>query len=117
MGAPRDHGRVIARETLLAVLVLALCCLSFAHKAVATPAGYTLTSTDAWCGESSLPAGSDHAACHACRLGEGAALPPPPCGAERALTVAAVAYGLPGPLAAFAEPDFATSARGPPLTV
>lgn len=110
-------GRILARETLLAVLVLALCFLSFGHRAVAVPDGTTLSAAISWCGDASLPGNADHAACHACRLGQGALLPPPPCATTHFPVAEAVLYAASVPAVLASTAMFAPSARGPPLTV
>lgn len=109
----------MAREVLLALLVLSLSFLSFAHQAIALPGTDPVVSAAAdWCG---APLGQDdahHAPCHACRIGQGADLPAPPCDAAAVVFSAeSVFYAL--PLLSLDSPDlsFATSARGPPLTV
>ncbi|HZY69296.1 MAG TPA: hypothetical protein VFE52_11945, partial [Devosia sp.] len=81
-----------ARETLLALLVLALTFLNYGHQAVAAP-GYVHAAADIWCGDPLLPEHSEHAPCHACRLGSGADLPPRPATVSRVLfTVVPVVY-------------------------
>jgi hypothetical protein len=69
--------RTYLRETLLALLVVALTVLNFGHVGV-TAAGSFQVTPDSWCGDPLLPASPDHSPCHACRIGTGADLPPPP---------------------------------------
>ena len=111
--------RLVLREALLALLVLSLSFLSFAHQAIALPGADPVATTAAdWCG---APIGSDdarHAPCHACRIGQGADLPAPSCDAAAVVfTSQSVFYAL--PLLSLDGPNisFATSARGPPLIV
>lgn len=111
--------RLVLREALLALLVLSLSFLSFAHQAIALPGGDTVASVaDGWCG---APLGSDdtrHAPCHACRIGQGADLPAPPCDAAAVVFAAeTVFYALPLLSLDGLDLSFATSARGPPLIV
>jgi len=90
------------RETLLAALVLALVFLNFGHTGVALGHdGHALVSTTSFCGDPLTPVDSDHAPCHACRIGSGADLPPPPLDAVLvAFATAPVVYG-----AVHAAPD------------
>ena len=62
------------RETLLACLVVALIFLNFGHVAVTASGDFRVTP-DSWCGDPLLPNSSDHAPCHACRIGNTADLP------------------------------------------
>jgi hypothetical protein len=69
----------MAREMLLAALVLALGFLSFSHSAIALPgSAETAQAYASFCGDPSLPADAGDAPCHACRIGSGADLPPAP---------------------------------------
>jgi hypothetical protein len=113
MGRPTT-SRPILREALLAALVLALVFLNFGHNTAFAGAGYDVESS--WCGDPLSPDPVAHAPCHACRVGEGAALPPPPLAAIAVVQLAllvdypeAVPAILPDHIAAFAR------ARAPPL--
>jgi hypothetical protein len=111
--APRPY----LRETLLALLVVALVFLNFGHVSV-TAAGDFRVTPDSWCGDPLLPDSPEHSPCHACRIGGGADLPPAPAGAEPVSFVAfAVVYAAPVPT--FDLPVHARPAqpRGPPLFV
>jgi len=87
------HLRQMGSDAARALVVVALVFLSFAHTpgAAAAHAGNVLTAAvdSSFCG--GLPAGdgAGHAPCHACRIGGGADLPPPPCLPEAAPVAAA----------------------------
>lgn len=107
------------RESLLALLVLALACLSFAHRpiAVAGPGISTLAaSIDAsYCGDKPQD-DAGHAPCHACRLGHGADLPPPCQASTQAPRLAlAVPPFAPEALRVATFLPGRSAARGPPL--
>ena len=106
-----------AREIILAVLVIALTFLNYGHVAVSASGDLRVTA-DSWCGDPLAPDSGDHAPCHACRVGQGADLPPPPACVEPVAVVAApVAYVA--PVGAIALPLRARPAqpRGPPPLV
>ena len=113
MGRPIT-SRPILREALLAALVLALVFLNFGHTTAFARTGYDVDNS--WCGDPLSPDPIAHAPCHACRVGEGAALPPPPV---TALDVARISVSIsyPHTLAPIAPlPLFSYArARGPPL--
>ena len=70
--------KVVVRETLLALLVLALSFLNFGHSSAVFAAGGRVVVTGvSICGDQSSTTPGDHFACHACRQ-DVAALPPPP---------------------------------------
>jgi hypothetical protein len=102
------------REICLAAMVIALSFLSFAHVPVSAADGFRATP-DSWCGDPLAPAPADHAPCHACRIGNGADLPPPPATIEPvAFIVVPVAYLLvPGPVELPVHAQLAQP-RGPP---
>lgn len=105
------------RETVLALLVVALAFLSFGHVSV-TAAGNFRVTPDSWCGDPLLPDSPGHSPCHACRLGSGADLPPLAGCIEPVMFVAApMAYAAPAVI--FDLPVHARPAqpRGPPLLV
>jgi len=110
------HSR-IWRETLLALVVLALAFLNFGHQSAVLAAGGRVVVTDhSICGDAgTLPAAGDHFACHACRP-DAALLPTQPCAGEPVrFAVVPVAYA-----AAPAAGDSVLEARpgnprGPPL--
>jgi hypothetical protein len=114
---PVAWSRHIGAELVRALAVLALVFLSYAHQPVnAAPHQHdTLTAavTADFCG--GVPADRQpHAPCHACRIGNGAALPPP-CGGLLHLPAIAAPAFPPLPVAVFvvAPPDI-PEARGPP---
>jgi hypothetical protein len=69
----------VLREVLLALLVLTLTMFNFGHSnfAIAT-GGHFVVIGSSFCGDPMVPASADHAPCHACRIGGGADLAPPP---------------------------------------
>ena len=90
------HSR-IWRETLLALVVLALAFLNFGHQSAVLAAGGRVVVTDhSICGDAgTLPAAGDHFACHACRP-DAAMLPPEPCTVDPVLfALAPVTYAAP----------------------
>lgn len=92
MRIDRIATRPYLRETLLALVVVALTFLNFGHVAVTASGDFHFTP-DSWCGDPLLPDPLQHSPCHACRIGSGADLPPPPAAAEPiAFVVAPVAY-------------------------
>lgn len=105
----------MARDALLALLVLALTFLNFGHtSAVFAAGGRVVVTATSICGDP-MPAGAgDHFACHACRQ-DVASLPPPPALAEPVVfAVAPVAY-VPALPVTFAAPLLRTAdPRGPP---
>jgi hypothetical protein len=111
--APRPY----LRETLLALLVVALVFLNFGHVAV-TASGEFRVTPDSWCGDPLLPDSPEHSPCHACRIGSGVDLPPPPlCIEPVAFAVAPVAYFAPAPAFDFPVQARPAQPRGPPAFV
>lgn len=109
--------RTYLRETLLALLVVALTFLNFGHVAVSASGDFTITP-DSWCGDPMAPGGLEHAPCHACRIGTGADLPPPPAAIEPiAFATTAVAYAAPLVAAALPLHSRPVQPRGPPSFV
>ncbi len=114
------HGfatRPYLRETLLALLVVALIFLNFGHVAVTASGDFRVTP-DSWCGDPLLPDSPAHSPCHACRIGGGADLPPAPiCIEPVAFEALSVAYA--DPAVAFEPPVHTRIAqpRGPPTLV
>ena len=101
--------RIVARETLLALLVLALAFLNFGHTNIAFASGGRLVlTTESWCGNPLIPVQGDHSPCHACRIGQAADLPPQPACVEP-VTFALAPF-------AYSDTTRAISA-GPPLRV
>ena len=85
-GIRRD---LFARETLLALLVLALAFLNFGQTtAVFAAGGRVVVTGTSICGDHDPTAAGDHFICHACRSGDAAALPPPPA------TIAPVCFAV-----------------------
>jgi hypothetical protein len=116
MRTHKDY-RQTTRETLLALLVVALTFLNFGQSsAVFAAGGRVVVTGHTICGDQGALHGGEHFVCHACRP-SAAMLPPPPAEPEAAcLTATAVHY------AAAAAPNdrsaglLAFEPRGPPLT-
>jgi hypothetical protein len=71
-------ARPVLRDTLLALLVLALTFLNFGHSSAVFAAGGRVVVTGiSICGEQNAATPGDHFACHACRHNV-ASLPPAP---------------------------------------
>jgi len=79
---PGSLQRSLFRETLLALLVLALAFLNFGHGSLSVGGEYRLTADTSLCGDPLTPGETDHIVCHACRVGTAADLPPAPCAVE-----------------------------------
>jgi hypothetical protein len=108
---------VYLRETLLALLVVALTFLNYGHVAVSAAGGVQITP-DSWCGDPLLPDSPDRSPCPACRIGSGADLPPrPTCAMPVSFVAIPTAYAT--PLATIELPLHARPAqpRGPPSLV
>ena len=72
----------MARDALLALLVIALTFLNFGHtSAVFAAGGRVVVTGHSICGEQPATHDGEHFACHACRPAT-VALPPPPLGVE-----------------------------------
>lgn len=109
-------SRLVGRETLLALLVLALGFLNFGHASISVGGEYYRLAPDSWCGSPMLPDAPDHSPCHACRIGSGADLPPPPASVEPVVFVATIVdYAALSALSFDAPALNAPSARAPPL--
>ena len=86
-------NRLVLREALLALLVLAIVFLNFGHVAPSLAGPNQFSAGVAFCGDPIHPGAPDHTPCHVCRIGGGADLPPPPVRAEPVVfMVAAVFY-------------------------
>jgi hypothetical protein len=106
-----------AREIILAAVVVALTFLNYGHVAVSASGDFRVTP-DSWCGDPLLPDSPDHSPCHACRIGSGADLPPPPvCVGPVSFVARPIAYAA--PLATIELPLQARPAqpRAPPSLV
>ena len=115
MGQGQTISQSVARDVLLAALVLALLCLNFGHSsAVFAAGGRVVVTAQSVCGDQPAPVAGNHFACHACRPGP-AVLPPPPVECVAAeFSVAQVVYAPP----AVGQPVLTTGRvaqpRGPP---
>ena len=108
---------VYARETLLALLVVALTFLNYGHASVSA-AGHFQVTPDSWCGDPLLPDSPDHSPCHACRIGGGADLPPPCADIEPvSYIVAAIVYAPPRIALDLPLRSRPAQPRGPPALV
>jgi hypothetical protein len=116
MGQGVHIGRQMVRETLLALLVLAIVFLNFGHQNLAFAGdGHIVSAASAFCGDPIHPNDAGHAPCHACRIGAGADLPPAPCAVEPASFVAtASVYATMAVDAEVAPFRLAASPRAPP---
>ncbi|MEQ1769942.1 MAG: hypothetical protein ABL879_08890 [Devosia sp.] len=63
-------SRILLRDALLGLLVLALVFLNFGHHPALAHDGYGTDNTSSWCGEPVVPADLSHSPCHACRIGD-----------------------------------------------
>jgi len=104
------------RDTLLALLVVALTFLNLGHSsAVFAAGGRVVVTAHSLCGDSQPVGDGEHFACHACRIGDAAALPPPPAMvAPGGFAVAPVAYAGPVSETALLAPRNAAQPRAPP---
>jgi len=104
------------RDTLLALLVVALTFLNLGHSsAVFAAAGRVVVTSHSLCGDSQPVSDGEHFACHACRFGDAAALPPPPAMvAPVVFAVAPVAYAEPVSATGILAPRNVAWPRAPP---
>jgi len=109
-------SRSVARDVLLAALVLALLFLNFGHSsAVFAAGGRVVVTAQSICGDQPAPIAGDHLACHACRPGL-AALPPPPVDCVAAEFTAVPVVYVPRTVAQpVLTPGRAAQPRGPPV--
>jgi len=120
-----NERKLLARDVVRALLVLALVCLNFTAHAQGVSVAYTgdlkpyvvADGTMAvLCAQDPDGDKGSHVPCHACRIGFDLDLPPAPACAEPAfLALAAVHYHLPAERLAAQAYRLAPSARGPPL--
>ena len=108
-------GRWMARDALLALIVIALTFLNFGHtSAVFAAGGRVVVTGHSICGEQPAQHDGDHFACHACRP-DTAALPPPPLGVEPVcFAVAPVRYDEAVEPVALRPTIDRPASRGPP---
>jgi hypothetical protein len=113
----RATSGLILREALLALLVVALVFLNFGHVAVQA-SGELHYTAESWCGAPAAPDSPAHAPCHACRIGQGADLPPP-CGVAEPVLFATtpVVYAAPALDPPAPQTIRPALARGPPALV
>ncbi len=106
---------MLLRETLLALLVVALTFLNFGHSsAVFAAGGRVVVTASSICGDPGTPPDGAHFTCHACRPDIGA-LPPPPSAVEPVCFVATrVAYATPFAATETRLPFGLARPRGPP---
>lgn len=117
MDRQSTHRHLLARESLLALLVIALLFLNFGHVS-ANASGEFRFAADSWCGSPLLPHAPDHPPCHACRIGGGADLPPPSAAVEPvAFCALAVVYAVEPPPLALPLAVRPAQARGPPAFI
>ena len=111
------YQRWAVRETLLALLVVALTFLNFGHSsAVFAAGGRVVVTGHAICGDAGSVHDGEHFACHACRPSV-AVLPPAPAEPEAAcFTAVAIAYAAAAAPIDSSAGLLAFEPRGPPLT-
>lgn len=111
-----DQRRAV-RETLLALLVIALTFLNFGHSsAVFAAGGRVVVTGQAICGDQGSLHDGDHFACHACRPSP-ADLPPPPAEPEPVcFAVSAVHYSAASVPTDSSAGLLAFEPRGPPVS-
>jgi hypothetical protein len=111
-------GRWMARDALLALLVIALTFLNFGHtSAVFAAGGRVVVTGHSICGEQPAAHDGDHFACHACRP-DAIALPPPPLSVEPVcFAVVPVRYDDAFDPVALRPTRDTASPRGPPQAV
>ena len=116
MGLAKTIRKIMVRETLLALLVLALGFLNFGHSNVAFAAdGHLVVTGSSYCGNPLNPADGDHTPCHACRIGNAADLPTAPLEiAPVIFVVTAVSYDVPPTQSTLLTFRLAASPRAPP---
>lgn len=119
MAISRHIAADVVRDIAKALVVLALVFLSYAHHPIGVSPALeqdvlaTAVTAD-FCGNAAED-GEAHAPCHACRIGGGADVPPPPCAGVihlRRVIEAAFAELAATPYVV-APPDI-PEARGPP---
>ena len=120
MATARHIAATIVRDLVAAAVVLSLVFLSYAHQPVGAASldqdVLTAVVTADFCGDS--PADSSHAPCHACRIGGGADLPPPPCaGIAAPIAVAMVTYFGATVRSPIVAEHGSSRPRGPPALV
>ncbi|MEP7241784.1 MAG: hypothetical protein ABI697_12935 [Devosia sp.] len=105
----------LLRETLLALVALALLALNFGHtSAVFAAEGRVVITSTSICGDPLAPAGGEHFACHACRPAA-IDLPPAPCGIEPVVfSVQTVAYVAAPEITTTVGATIVARPRGPP---
>ncbi|MBN9305260.1 MAG: hypothetical protein BGO82_08880 [Devosia sp. 67-54] len=115
MGQGEPLSRSIARDVVLAALVLALLFLNFGHSsAVFAAGGRVVVTAQSICGDQPAPVAGDHFACHACRPAL-AVLPPPPATSVAAeFAIVPVVYALPALVQPLLTPGRDAQPRGPP---
>lgn len=114
----RQWGSELAR----ALVVLALIFLAFAHTPVvaapSTDTIFTAAIDQSYCGDLSDGGDGAHLPCHACRIGAGADLPPPPAiGVCAPIECAPVAYVQTSIAVTAPTERTAAQPRAPPVKV
>lgn len=121
-----NERKLLAKDLLRALLVLALVCLNFSAHAQGVGIAYTqdlkpyVVAGDGTlavlCAQDADGDQGSHVPCHACRIGFDLALPPAPACAEPAfLALAQVRYAAPVERQAARAFLHTPHARGPPL--
>lgn len=109
--------RVALLEVVRALAVLAIVFLNFAHVPVASASPYgawAVTDAGSYCGDPLEDGKTQHAPCHACRVGGGADLPPPCPELVPPLSASVLRYVVPTVPTTLTRAPAAVFARGPP---
>lgn len=115
----RHIAAELVRDIAKALAVLALVFLSYAHQPIDAAHALdqnvlTASITADFCGDAAED-GKAHAPCHACRIGGGADVPPPPCaGIIHLPRVAEAAFAELAAVPYVVAPPDSADARGPP---
>jgi len=118
----RHIAAEMVRDIASALAVLALVFLSYAHQPINAAHALdhdvlTASITADFCGDAPED-GKVHAPCHACRIGGGADVPPPPCaGIEAPIAVASVTYFGATVRSPIVTEHGSSRPRGPPALV
>lgn len=121
-----NERKLLTKDLLRALLVLALVCLNFSGHAQGVGIAYTqdlkpyVVAGDGTlavlCAQDANGDQGNHVPCHACRIGFDLALPPAPACAEPAfLALAQVHYAAPAEQLVAQPYRLVPNARGPPL--
>lgn len=110
------QARQIVLEVVRALCVLGLVFLNFGHVAAFAGDHRASAAASSYCVDpgDGVP---DHAPCHACRIGQGADLPPPPAHPCRDPATTAVVFDAAAPVLPASPTWGFPLSRGPPRLV